>query len=171
MEAERRLVELAAQQLVEQGQIQELQRRREEAENAAVAAAVREASQSAEQRRQREEDERRAEEQRRQDVERQSAVLTTVHAYFDHVNNRRADQAMRILEASSPKTRVLIENTEWLRVQELTLLDADPNRATVRVVFEGKARNAMPERYQGSIPLRWTSDGWRIMTMTNLVKQ
>lgn len=171
LEAERRLVELAAQQLVEQRQIQELQRRREEAENAAVAAAVREASQSAEQRRQREEAERRAEEQRRQDVERQSAVLTTVRAYFDHVNNRRADQAMRILEASSPKTRVLIENTEWLRVQELTLLDAGPNRATVRVVFEGKARNAMPERYQGSIPLRWTSEGWRIMTMTNLVKQ
>jgi len=171
LEAERRLVELAAQQLVEQRQMQELQRRREEVESAAMAAAVREASQSAEQRRQREEAERRAEEQRRQDAEQQSAVLTTVRAYFEHVNNRRADQAMRILDASSPKTRALIENTEWVRVQELTLLDAGPNRATVRVVFEGKARDAMPERYQGTMPLRWTNDGWRIMTMTNLVKQ
>ena len=160
LEAERRLVELAAQQLVEQRRMQELQRQREEAKNTAVVAAVREASPSAEQRRQREE------------AERQSAVLMTVRAYFDHVNNRRADPAMRILEASSPKTRALIENTDWVQVQELTLLDADSNRATVRVVFEGKARNVvMSERYQGTIPLRWTNDGWRIMTMTNLVKQ
>lgn len=170
LEAERRLVELAAQQLVEQRRMQELQRQREEAESAAMAAAVREASQSAE-RRHREEIERREEEQRRQDAERQSAVLTTVRAYFEHVNNRRADQAMRILEASSPKTRALIENTEWVRVQELTLAESGPNRATVRIIFEGKARNAMPERYQGTIPLRWTNDGWRITTLTNLAKQ
>jgi len=170
--AEQRLAELAAQQVIEQMRMQEQQRQREDAEKAALVAAnaIREA-QSAESRRQREEAERRVELQRQQEAERQSEVLMSVRSYFDHVNNRRADQAMRILEASSPKTRALIENTEWVRLEDLRLVDVGLNRAVVRVVFEGKARGELPERYQGTIPLRWTNDGWHIMTLTNLTKQ
>lgn len=163
LEAEQRLAELTARQAVEQRRIQELQRQREEAEKASATAALATAI--------REDAERRAEAQKQQETEQQSAALTTVRAYFEHVNNRRADQAMRILDASSPKTRTLIENTEWVRVEELKLVDAEPSHATVRVAFVGKARNALPERYRGTIPLRWTSDGWRIMTLTNLSRQ
>jgi hypothetical protein len=134
-----------------------------------------------ERRRQAEEDQRRqAEEERRRQAEEdqrrkreaaERAAISIVRRYFEYASNHQIDDAINCLKEPTEKTRPRLENVEWFRMEEVRLESITADEAQVWVALQGKARDSKPERYKGTIPLYWNGSDWRIVTLSNLVKQ
>ncbi|MEI2772312.1 MAG: caspase family protein [Candidatus Competibacter sp.] len=125
-----------------------------------------------ERRRQAEEERRRqAEEERRKREAAERAAISIVRRYFEYATNHQIDEAINCLKELTEKTRPRLENVEWFRVEEVRLENITADEAQVWITLQGKAKDSKPERYKGTIPLYWNGSDWRIITLSNLVKQ
>ncbi|MBV5311364.1 hypothetical protein [Chromatium okenii] len=176
-----RLIEQNAQQALLQMQVQqqEAERRTEEArqteaqrlieQNAQQALLQMQAQQQEAQRRSEEARQAEAQQQETQRVlERKTQVLETVQSYFEFVNRHQITQVMHILANPTDKTRKVLENTEWVRLNDIALVNADNEQAIVNVRFQGKSKDSSVREYTGSIPLQWLDHQWKIITLTKL---
>jgi hypothetical protein len=145
----------------------EAERQREAARQAELAA---EEARLAEQR-QREAAARKAEEERQKQEAARRAAISIVRRYFEYASNHQIDDAINCLKEPTEKTRPRLENVEWFRMEEVRLESITADEAQVWVALQGKARDSKPERYKGTIALYWNGSDWRIVTLSNLVKQ
>ncbi len=118
-----------------------------------------------------EERRRQAEEERRKREAAERAAISIVRRYFEYATNHQIDEAINCLKELTEKTRPRLENVEWFRVEEVRLENITADEAQVWITLQGKAKDSKPERYKGTIPLYWNGSDWRIITLSNLVKQ
>jgi hypothetical protein len=101
-------------------------------------------------------------------LERKTQVLETVESYFELVNRHQITQVMRILANPTDKTRKVLENNEWVRLDDIALISADNDQAVVNVRFQGKSKDISAREYAGNIPMKWIDNQWKIVTLTQL---
>lgn len=101
-------------------------------------------------------------------LERNNQALHTVQFYFESVNRHQINKVIDILANPTDKTRKVLENTEWVRLNDIALASADDDQAIVNVRFQGKSKDTAAREYAGSIPLQWRDQEWKIVTLKQL---
>ncbi|GEM_PF-5093340 len=101
-------------------------------------------------------------------LERNNQALHTVQFYFESVNRHQINKVIDILANPTDKTRKVLENTEWVRLNDIALASADDDQAIVNVRFQGKSKDTAVREYAGSIPLQWRDQEWKIVTLKQL---
>lgn len=91
-----------------------------------------------------------------------------VRAYYEAINRGNTELAIRKwLDPNEDNLRGLIEGSEWVRLNEVHLINQNAVNATLSLDVTGKAKSyTTAQRWKGTIELENNVDGeWKIVTM------
>src|SRR5262249_38595871 len=94
------------------------------------------------------------------------APMHFLHAYYADVNRHDADAAIQKWKNPPPNLRNLVGYTEWIKIVDATVKEANANIATVDVRVLGKEVNKTKQRtWAGTITIENTGGAWKIAEM------
>jgi hypothetical protein len=93
-----------------------------------------------------------------------------VHQYYADLNRHDVEAARGKWKTPPPRLQDMVQQVDWYRVENITLIKEEPSAAQVEVVVIGKRLNQQPEQWHGTIALAQLAGTWKLVKM-NLTKQ
>jgi len=88
-----------------------------------------------------------------------------VRQYYTALNRRDVEAARRQWKTPPSRLQDMVQQVEWYRVEDSTLLQEDASAAQVKVTVTGKRLNQQPEQWSGTVKLEKIAGAWKIVTM------
>lgn len=93
-----------------------------------------------------------------------------VRQYYADLTRHDVEAAKGKWKTPPPRLQDMLQQVDWYRVDDLTLLRSEATTGQVQVLVTGKRLNQEPEQWSGTIDVAQSAGAWKIVKM-NLAKQ